>query len=496
MPKRTDTPGVHIERPEKIGNTIKLRFKHPLLGKSLHASTNTTDGAEAKRIAVKLSAILHNPNVWRDLPSGTPPAIRRMWEGEAVDQDASDAINFINPKWEIDWLPSAKTFKREKAVTLIKKILTENHDLHGEVAVLKAKVANLAGLLKKVGHESAIEYAPKTLDQAISDYLSKDKKLSGTNASDRKKNTLRPRLKRFAKALPATVLVHEITARQVTDHLAEVEAGKLDDGKKPTHDTVRVIGSQICAMLMHQSSGTFRKHPVRQWLKTQLSSDDDLHQDDPYWLSEDDVDKLLEQLPQFWRDAAMVQWAGGFRPEELCNLVMRNISLGPEIRIKVDAIRHGGNTYWKPKTRNSYGDVHLPKFARMTIKGLQKQNSFLIFPNDKALHGGTAPRWKMKLPLGERGISRKYDDFQRDNLLWRPGSWTTQYLARLRDAAAKAGLEIERVDSRTLRRSAGKRILLASKYSLELTAACLRDLPETVRKHYARLLPKDVKQPE
>ncbi len=38
-------------------------------------------------------------------------------------------------------------------------------------------------------------------------------------------------------------------------------------------------------------------------------------------------------------------------------------------------------------------------------------------------------------------------------------------------------------------------MLLTSNYNIELTAAILRDKSETVREHYAHLLPKDVRQP-
>ena len=75
------------------------------------------------------------------------------------------------------------------------------------------------------------------------------------------------------------------------------------------------------------------------------------------------------------------------------------------------------------------------------------------------------------------------------------------YLAALRAGATAANakgakIDTDRLDGRTLRRSASKRILLSSSYELNRTAACLRDMPQTVRQHYARILPDDVTQPE
>lgn len=49
----------------------------------------------------------------------------------------------------------------------------------------------------------------------------------------------------------------------------------------------------------------------------------------------------------------------------------------------------------------------------------------------------------------------------------------------------------ERVVARTFRSTCGKELLLAGK-TTEQVAAVLRDNPETVRKHYARLLAQDV----
>jgi len=198
-----------------------------------------------------------------------------------------------------------------------------------------------------------------------------------------------------------------------------------------------------------------------------------------------DVQALLAHLPQIWRDVACIQWNGGFRPEELAYIRREQVSLAQDdIRVEVSALKIGGKLFWKPKTKQSYGRVHVREDARSTLTRLCARDTFLLFPNDPAVHGGVTTAWK------------EGEETQQRLQLWRVACWTSQYRAALREATKKAGLDETRVDSRTLRRSCGKRVLVESGYNLELTAAILRDRAETVRAHYARLLPEDVRQPQ
>jgi hypothetical protein len=236
--------------------------------------------------------------------------------------------------------------------------------------------------------------------------------------------------------------------------------------------------------LEHQTSGTFRKIEIKKWVRANCNDDDGTHEN-PLWLDENQVNLMLDGMPNYFKQAAMVQWAGGFRAEEVAMLQREKCCNDVDVRIEVDALFDGGELYWKPKTRRSYGKVHLPDFARKTIMELlaARKNDFLLFPNDAALHGG-----------------RKAHNTG-GNKLWRGEAWTTAYLEALRTGvraanAKGANIDMERLDSRTLRRSAGKRILLQSGYDLKLTAAILRDRPETVEKHYASIRPEDVRQPD
>lgn len=482
-------PGVSVVPGDKPSYPYHLSFKHPLLkGKQVKRSSKTTDGAQAEKFAIELSSILRNPNLWRKLPPESSESVRAIWNGDIIDETLLASLEKSRPRgfygdfYKSDW---TKLKDHEEVIEAAKKILEENTRLYETNAVLEAKVDNLTALLKKMGFEAMKDYAPKLLSQAYEDFLSNDKAKCGTNAGDRKKATWRAWFSRFSSAQPAGTLVHEITGQHVIEHLASFRSGKLKEQKqKPTDGTVKEVAKSLCAMLEHQSSGAFRKAPVKDWIKKHLNSDNGDEHESPYWLDQKDVEGLLNHLPKFWRDVARIQWEGGFRPEELAHLRCENISLNGDVRIDVTALKVEGKLVWKPKTRQSYGKVHIREEARKTLEQLARSRTFLLFPNDPAVHGGPKPRWKE-----DEAMEARLN-------LWRMPSWNEQFVDALRAAAEAAGLDKDKVDGRTLRRSCGKRVLIESNYNLELTAAILRDLPDTVRKHYARLLPEDVTQPE
>lgn len=482
-------PGVCLVPGHKPSYPYHLSFKHPLLaGKQVKRSARTPDGAQAAQIAIELSTILRNPNVWRKLPSETSEFVRAIWNGDVINGTLLATFEKARPKgfygdfYKPDWL---KLQDHEELRKAAERLLEDNKRLFEANAVLETEVDNLSALLKKLGVEAAKEYVPKLLSQAYADFLSDDKSKCGTNACDRRKVTLRAWFRRFSSSLPAGKIVHEVTTQDVIEHLAQFKSGKLKNQKgKPIDGSVKSLAFSLCAMLEHQSSGAFRKAPVKDWVKKHLNGSSGDIQTAPYWLDQNDVDALLNHMPDFWRDVAGVQWEGGFRPEELAHLCRDRVTLNGEVRIEVAAIHLNGNLFWKPKTRQSCGKVHLRENSRKTLETLVVRDSFLLFPNDSSLHQGIETRW------GEdEAIEAKYK-------LWRVTAWNIQYVAALRSAAEKAKLDSDRIDGRTLRRSCGKRVLLESNFNLELAAAILRDRPETVRAHYARLLPEDVRQPE
>ncbi|HEY3320851.1 MAG TPA: hypothetical protein VGP72_10340 [Planctomycetota bacterium] len=487
MPKLSRHPGVSLVQPA-IGAPIQISFKHPLRErKQVKQSLRTTDAATAEKMAIQLSGILADPAAWSQLPGDTAPILKAIWEGDAVDQILQETAAAAKQ----GAFAGRLQVNGETVVAVPVQAAADQGDevrrLREALAAAEAKVCNLTGLLKKLGWSSSHDYSPKLLSVAIEDWLGEDKRKNGTHASDRKKLTYKSWLKKLAATLPESAIVHEITPDVVINCLADMLAKGLQ------RETVLKAGRTMESFLTHQTNGIFSKDRVEYWIKKNCNGRTDEEPENPQWLDARQVELMLAEMPTFWRRAAMVQWAGGFRAEELANLQREKAYVNGDIRLEVAAIRdEDGGLVWRPKTDGGYGKVHLPEFARETMREILAENKdeFLLFANDPAQHGGKSPR---------NQTSRK---------LWGGDSWCEQYLAQITAAAKKAnekGAKIDlgsdasghpRLDSRTLRRSAGKRILLDSGYDLKLTAAVLRDAPETVRKHYARILPDDVTQPD
>ncbi len=461
-------PGVSIVVP-KSGYVLEAMFHHPLLNKRVKRSFRTADRVQAAKFARELSAIISNPSAWRKLPECSP-AVSAVWNGDAVDNVLMDAVAATQKPVTIGLaVISNKQRQANKDVQeQIDNLIAENSRLRDDAVISQKKIENLSALLKKMGHDAAADYAPKTPAQAVEDFLSDDKKLSGCNAGKRMKVTYRSWLTQFVKSVSDTD-IHTISAKQVTDFLA----GKF---KEAEQKTVASMGGRIARFLEHQTAGTFRAMPVREWIKANCHDDDGKHAN-PLWLDEAQVSAMLAEMPEQFRAAALVQWAGAFRPEELAHIQTAKCYVNGDIRVEIDALFVDGELKWKPKTRRSYGRVHLPEFARETMRNLMeaRANDFLLFPCPQSRH---------------------------EKKIWSSGdAWTREYLPALRAGATAANakgaaIDLDRLDSRTLRRSAGKRILLQSGYDLKLAAAVLRDLPTTVEKHYASIRPEDVKQPE
>jgi hypothetical protein len=84
-------------------------------------------------------------------------------------------------------------------------------------------------------------------------------------------------------------------------------------------------------------------------------------------------------------------------------------------------------------------------------------------------------------------------EFELQNELWPPADakvFSNAYRPRLRRAGKAAELPWKKIDSRTLRRTCAREMILAQGF--EAAAAVLRDSIETLRAHYADLLPSDV----
>lgn len=498
MPKLSKYPGVSIV---KRGVVHWLMFNHPKVGKRLMRSVQTTDAAIAEDYAKKLSVLLRSPANWNKKPEGFPDPLWTMWDGgSTADQLLRDVVSEKLAAYRIDFNGMSleellANFEQLQATEKHKgKILDLSAIIAGkfkgmadEIAKLRAEKDELRAMFRRWGKEVAEDYTPKPIRDAVTDYCSTDINKRGTNACDGTLQSVKSKLMRFADSLPPDIMAGDVSAKQVIEYLAAVKSGKYRrkyDTGNPGREHIRLVGVYICAMLEHQTGGMFKDVAVKDWLKKHNSPNaKDDEPEYPYWIDQADVDRLCEHLPEYWKAAALIQWSGAFRPTELPALQSDKATIGPETRIEIARILDGKRVVWSAKTKQSYGKVHQLKAAEPTIKKLKARGRFLLFPNDSTLHGGRTPHYKR-------------DEFAKKHQLWSGKYFCEQYLPQLIVAAKKAGLDVERFDSRTLRRSAGKRVLLLTGYDINRTAAFLRDQPKTVLKHYASIIPDDVRQPE
>ena len=493
---RTNIPGVTLVRGSTVISPWQVMFKHPLRRKMVKLSVGTNDVAVAREVAAYLSGLLTNPDAWYRLPDDAPPIVQKIWwygldapEGQASLLKAAIIIDdLMRPLPGISDKADAAA-KENPAAAEFKALTDRVVQLEAMLAASQAKLARSEALLVKLGGDAAKDYKPVLLSTAIESYTSDDPRRSGTRASSRGKRQCSICLRAFAKTLPENSMLHDVQPRAVEEYLAGLLAGGT-----ASPATVGTYGAVISRFLRRATRGLFRSEPVKAWIEVHCR--ERAQRETPYWLDAADVKKLTgkmaEMFPACWADLAVVQFAGGFRPEELCHVQTAKVLRDGETRVEICDLVDGDKLHWRPKTDKSRGKVHLPAWASRSVEALAGHGTLLLFPDDESWHGG----W----------VNRNWDrctDFQRKNRLWVDTErFTEQYKARLRAAAKAVGLDHERVDGRTLRRSCGKRILLAALKdkaigsALELAAAVLRDLPSTVRKHYASLLPDDVRQPE
>ena len=493
---RTRILGCTIVRGMTIDSPLQVAFKHPLRGKLVKMSLGTSDVAEARKLALYLSDLLTNPDAWHKLPDDCPERIRTIWwhgldkpEGQAALLKMATVLDDVmRPLTGISDKGDAAAKENPAAAEL--KVLTDRVvQLETLLAAANAKLARSEAILHRFGADAVRDMPSLSLSAAIEDYCSGDVRRSGTRACARGREQIGIHLKAFAKTLPESTLLHEVQPRDVEAHLAELlESGRVNP------QTAKTYAGAISRFLRRATRGVFRSDTVKVWIETHCN--ERAEHETPYWMDAKDVKKLTEEMaklfPPAWADLAVIQFAGGFRPEELAHLQTAKVGKNGETRIEVCDLADDDKLYWKPKTDNSYGKVHLPAWANRSVDALAGRGTLLLFPDDESWHGGSKYRnWD------------KADVFQRKHRLWVDATrFTAQYLARLKAAAKAAGLDHERIDGRTLRRSCGKRVLLAAMKdksvgsALELAAAVLRDLPSTVRQHYASLLPDDVRQPD
>lgn len=444
------------------GKFYKISFIHPL------KRTNETDmnkrrvkrtlgievKAQAEAVQKEIDAIVSNPKRWYNL---------------------GDVSELVRSLWTLEKSEAPKPERHMRGYASISNEIHEQQMevLRNEIHLQRLEIAELKAQLKAAGKEAIEDYAPIKIEDAVIKFLKE-----GTNASPRKIGTYRSVLNRFAKSFTGQDCF-TIKPSEVCEYVKGLKA-------TTQNDTAKQNGRLILALMRFATKGTFKPFEIQETLKQKDQKK--TAKKIPLWLDENEWNELNGAIENKYVQAlANLSYWSGFRPEELPNLQRASAKVDEkgDMRIEVcDIVDDQGNVFWSPKTANSYDKVHIHPKALEALKTLQDafNGALTLFPCCKETKGPNIIK----------------QGFRKDKALWDHQDFTDMYLKELRGAAKKLGWDAERfekLDSRTPRRSCGKRELLATK-SITHTALILRDTEAVVRKHYARLLATDTKLAE
>ena len=391
------------------------------------------------------------------------------------------------------------------------------------------------------GRKLAKKFEKRTLREAINNYLA-----NRTESADRYKDTIGGYLDAFAKAIdkkakrpdlealkPNTESMNSVekvialkaaaaaklAARQKYTSLAgthidisDIKPTKVLDyfnelSKHLAASTLNQHAVYICAMLQDQSGGLFDLSDIKAWISEKIRKKKK-GEDDYFWLETGQTEGLIAALKKqdfgdYWSDAALIQHHLGLRPEEIVMLQTHYVNRdqsGNVASIYIGPIKEGGVLIRDVKTHDAAATLWVEsETCRNALERRLKNNQRFLFPRDEKQCGvrpqRLSGRTRQKIEarkLKDADFKAKIE-FELRHGIWTPKTWDRLYLERMRAAAMQVeGINFEMLDSRTLRRTRGRDVIVATG-SAEMAAALLRDNVTTVRKHYARLLPKDVK---
>lgn len=449
----TGTKGVSIP-PVQAGQTYICYFNHPLIeNKRVCRSLGTRDGEKAKDFGNKLSSILHSPSQWHDLPPETPTEVVGIWK-------QGTGVKPLVPK---EWTAPDVYNRTQDAIEALQRkydALLENF------LALKVEDEIKAGLLRQVGISNR-KAVTKPLKEAIETftYIGPDSK-SPSKRRARSMRSVKSSLNAFSRFVGEMEPAGNVPPQKV---IAYVASRKNKKTKKPIKGEYRKkLIDQLLQFMYWASGNTFDRQAVYDW---------DAHQEqqpkeDPVWLDEDKIAAMAGHMEEPFRSMFWMQYAAALRAEEVIRLAsdaLVEMDAG-EIYVEIKDLVLDGKKVWQPKTKRSYGKVHLHRRYLGKI-GLLFEKNGLFFPNAKGQ-------------------------------MWDETDFCSFWRVELRRVAELVGIpDWERIRSKSPRHWAARNIIIelvkAERADAEQVAAIfLRDTVSTVRQYYGRFLPSDVKRPD
>jgi hypothetical protein len=298
------------------------------------------------------------------------------------------------------------------------------------------------------------------LDEAVKGFMADP---AACHASGQWRDKIGYWLDRLVEGLGGTRNIQDIEPSDIIAHIEKYKAAKTNKKKVATY---------LCKFLKWGTAGMFHSASVKEWVE-ELPAEDEQWD----WLKPKEGKRLIASLRKlhggYWADAGSLQYGMGWRPEELPLLQTTNVKDGA---IRLVPIHDGKTMVRRLKTKSR--TVNIPKMAKSAVKRRLAGGGFLLFPMPPELP------WT---------YGKHRTAFEHERQLWPSaddGGWSGAFLARLREAATAAGIDSTRIDSRMLRRTCARELILA--HGFERAAAVLGDTVQTLRKHYADLEAEDV----
>lgn len=513
------------------GNVWYICFRHPLKRdlKSGYAipvrfSLKTSDKGVAQDYKNSLDGIVRTPSHWKHLPAGTPERVKQIWFGETLDVEVKDShleapvrVASLPGQAKLEIIPTLEEvmegpfhpkphllfggdpdckaavdhfqmqvkglfradFPDKQKVSALAKayegVVKELYEARATITGLNGMVSALDADKDALDRQNKIlsarlsRYENRELQQANVGTLRQEferfsKQMDQSKATRAWKRDCKGYIGRFLAAVGEKKKANALTEAEVEAYVTGLKGG---EGRRISDGMRKRARGLICRFLEFATRGAF----IRKRVATVKEKDLRREAKEIVWLEKTEVERLIRNIPNdegptlYWRDLARIQAAMGWRPSEVLILQSRLVN-GKTVTLEPVVDPESGEIHGKTGGRS----IRVPTIAQAAIRRRLKASSELLFP---------------KLTGANRRIR---GGIMKD--AWVEPMFCKEYRKILRAAAKKANIA-KPVDSRTLRRTFGSLQLRAGRKPHEV-AELMGDRPETVKRHYARLLAHEI----
>jgi integrase len=449
-------PRADLPKPVYEGSSFVVRFLHPVQRRIVRLNLGPDQDA-AQTTRTKLNRLFLDPGAWQVKPADMDETTWALWLGEEdeIAPVPKLSIRTAGGKWQ--------TLLESKQAARILALEKEVRGLQRELKTYRRK--------KYPGTESPTLEAAKT--QWLADYKGRDKGHVATIKSD---------LTRFVKEFNPTTKVDAMEGQERNIDiwlrgLVDTRKGSPTKGTKLSPGRRQSMRRHILRFLEDAGASMDRKAVPTPGTKEIRAARGRIR-----WLERSQAEALAAQLPPYWADLFRVQVGLGLRPDEL--ITLKRADFSPDFTLltlsplSYTLKKQPVNLTLKQGSRS----IKVPEKVREIIKRRLDACPYVF------------PRLERRQDKGG-GIS-----FVEQATPWVTAQWYNKLYARAltnaRTAAnAAAAADTARipfkVDCRIGRRTCAS-LLLRSGMNVESVAAILGDDPDTVREHYAAILPHEV----